>query len=132
MESHHISVKNVHGVFVVSFNNLEEAFDGFRRDASVANEIGDELQKLIDQTQPGSLILDFEFKDFVPFDAFDARLAVLQRRVTQKKGSLRLCNLPSLVIQHYRITRLAEFFSIFDSLEDALKASIGHEPPRSD
>jgi hypothetical protein len=40
--------------------------------------------------------------------------------VTQKTGTLRLSNVPSLLIQEFKLHRLADYFSLCNSLEDAL------------
>jgi hypothetical protein len=114
----HISVSLVDDVTVVRFENLAKAV--FTEDE--IDEIGNELQVLVDQIQPCSLVLDFENKEFVCFARFDGKLVRLQRMVTQRNGILRLCHLPPTVLQLFKINRLAEYFSLCSSLETALAA----------
>jgi anti-anti-sigma regulatory factor len=119
MEYRHISVNIVDGVFVVRFTDL--ARDVISDD--LIQGIGNELQGLVGQTETCSLVLDFENIEFIPFAAFEGRLVVLQRKVTQRNGTFRLCNLPASVIQHFKLNGLTEYFSLCNSLEDALAAS---------
>jgi anti-anti-sigma regulatory factor len=128
MDYHHISANLVDGVTVVRFQNLAKAVHS----EAAIHEIGYELQGLLDEVQPSALILDFENKEFLPFAAFDGILVRLQRKVTQRNGILKLCNLPPVVIQLLKINRLADYFSLCNSLEDALAATIDQKPLHSD
>ena len=128
MDYHHISANLVDCVTVVRFQNLAKAVHS---DAAI-HEIGYELQGLLDQIQTCSLILDFENKEFVSFAAFDGILVRLQRKVTQRNGILKLCNLPRVVIQLFKINRLADYFSLCNSLEYALATTIDQKSLQSD
>lgn len=128
MDFRHISLSLADGVTVVRFKNLAKAV---HLDES-SNEIGIELQALLDESEPCSLIFDFENQEFMPTGFFNATLVRLQRMVTQRNGTLRQCNLHPLVSQVFKINGLTDYFSLFNSLEDALTASSGQEPLRSD
>ena len=117
----HISVSLVDCVTVVRFKNLAKAF----LSEDEIDESGNELQGLVDQVEPCSVVLDFENQEFVCFARFDGKLVRLQRMVTQRKGTLRLCNLHPIAIQLFKLNRLADYLSLFNTLDDALAASIG-------
>ena len=120
MNHAHISVNVVDGVTVVKFRDL--ARNVFHSEAEI-HEIGSELQGLLDEIQPCSLVLDFESKEFISFAAFDARLVSLQRKVTQRNGTLKLCNLAPGVAQMFKVNGLTDYLCLYNSLEDALVAS---------
>jgi hypothetical protein len=128
MDYRHISVNHVDGVTVVRFLDLVRAVQC----KEAIHEIGEKLKGLIDQMKPCSLVLDFENKEFAPNKVFDSQLIGLHLKLTRRSGAFRLCNVPALLIEHYRITRLAEIFSRYNSLEDALAACTDSKPMRSD
>jgi hypothetical protein len=128
MDYRHISVNVVDVVTVVRFNNLAKAVQC----KEAIREIGAGLEGLTDQMQPCSLVLDFENKEFAPSNAFDSQLIGLQVKITRRSGTLRLCNVPALLTEHYKITRLAEFYSLYNSLEDALAPCTDRKPTLSD
>ena len=128
MDYRQISVDEVDSVTVVRFKNLAKTF----LSEDEIDEIGNELQGLLDQVEPCSLVLDFENQEFVCFARFDGRLVRLQRMVTQRNGILRLCNLPPTVLQLFKVNGLADYLSLFNTLDDALAASIGTKSFNSD
>jgi anti-anti-sigma factor len=128
MDYRHISVTAIDDVTVVRFKNLAKVVDF---DESI-REIDVELQGLLKESEPCSLVFDFENQEFMPSGFFDATLVRLQRMITQRNGTLRQCNLHPLVIQVFNINGLTDYFSLYNSLEDALTASRGQEPSDSD
>ena len=72
MDFRHISVSLVDGVTVVRFKNLAKAV---HLDES-SDEIGNELQALLDEGEPCSLIFDFENQEFMPTGFFNANWSV--------------------------------------------------------
>jgi hypothetical protein len=118
MDYRYIAVSLVDDVTVVRVENLAKAV----LTEDEIDEIGNELQVLVDQIQTCSLVLNFEKEEFVCFARFDENLVRLQRMVTQRNGILRLCHLPPIVLQLFKINRLAEYFSLCSSLETALAA----------
>ena len=47
-------------------------------------------------------------------------LITLHKRVREKNGQLRLCNIQPAIREVFEITRLTEVFNICDSVEDAM------------
>jgi anti-anti-sigma factor len=128
MDYRHLSVNLVDGVTVVRFKNLASEVHS----EEAIQEISIELQGLLDQIQACSLVLDFENQEFIPSGAFDGRLVRLQRMVTQRNGTLRLCNLHPIAIQLFKLNRLADYLSLCNSMEEALDACLHQKPLLSD
>ncbi len=117
----HISVEDRDGVLVVRFIDLKRDL-GY---GGLAQEIGQELEGLVNPNQFCSLILDFEGKEFDPLQAaFYGMLVRLFKLVKWAQGTLRLCKLPSRVLEQFKIDRLIQVFPIFKSEDDALAGTV--------
>jgi hypothetical protein len=112
----HIVVHEINGVVVVRFSDLksDESPDSL-------HEISQELEGLVDQNKPCSLILDIEGKDLDAHRAvFYGRLIRLWKKVKQARGTLKICNISALVVDVLKIDRLTQMFPPYRSLDDAL------------
>jgi hypothetical protein len=116
---HQIKVTDVDGVAVVCFHDLFRcAFDNDR-----AHELTQELVAVADQTKWRTVILDFEGREFVPAAIIEFPLVKLHKRLG---GNLRLCNVPTMAMDHFRMNRLATLFHIYETREQAVKAGTSH------
>ncbi len=117
----HISVVNRDGVLVVRFIDLKRDL-GY---GGSAQEIGQELEGLVNPNHPCSLILDFERKELDPLQAaFYGTLVRLLKLVKQAQGTIKLCNLPSGVLEQLKINQLIRVFPIYKSVDDALAGDV--------
>lgn len=116
MKPKHIRVTEVSGHAVVCFNNLERVV----WPGEELEQLREELQALADQEPWVSVILDFENEPFIPYCAFEVALVRLHKMLSER---LKLCNVPSLVREHFEINGLAAVFYICPTREDALQAS---------
>jgi demethylmenaquinone methyltransferase/2-methoxy-6-polyprenyl-1,4-benzoquinol methylase len=114
----HIRVTEVDGHAIVTFENVEQSVSFCSAESS--GQLGKELQALVDQEKWVSIILDFGNEAFIPQGWFELVLVHLHKILGEK---LKLCNLPSAVMEHFEINRLATVFDIYPKLEDALVAS---------
>ena len=117
----HFHFHEIGGVLVVRFIDLKRDLESF----DTLQEIGQQLEALVDQNQPCSLILDFEGKDFIPLqDAFFGKLVRLFKVVKQAQGTLKLCDLPPSLVEIFRISRLIQIFPTYKSLDEALRSEM--------
>ena len=116
MAPKHIRVTEVDGHAVVCFNNLERVVVP----GEELEQLDSELQALAGRESWVSVILDFEDEPFIPYGAFEVVLIRLHKMLGER---LKLCNVPSLVMEHFEINRLATLFYICPTREDALQAS---------
>jgi hypothetical protein len=128
MDYRHISVTVVDNVIVVQFKNLARVHD----DCEMIMEIGNELRSLADDAQPCSLVLDFEKRPFIPVAAFALQLWILHGKMIQSNRTLKLCNFPPLVTEYFKAIKPSDYLSLYDSLDDALAASIDQKPVHLD
>ena len=119
----HIVVLEIDGVVVVRFRDIKADLES----VGSINELAQELEGLTNRFHAWPLVLDFEGKHFVFSDVFFAKLIRLLKSVKQVQGSLKLCDLPTQVVDVLRITRLVLVFPLFKSLDHALAGS-AHDP----
>jgi len=67
------------------------------------------------------VLLNFEGVDFLSSAALN-KLILMDKKVKQVGGVLRLCNLKAEILEVFTITRLTRVFDIRKSEADALKA----------
>ena len=82
-------------------------------------EIGEQLTTLVNQADVPRLILDFGSVRHLSSSAL-GMLITLHKRIREKGGLLRLCNIQSAINEIFEITRLSEVFEIVESREAAL------------
>lgn len=91
-----------------------------RLDVSVANEVEEELARLIDQDGNNHLVLNMEKVEYMSSSGFRACIATL-RKLNAKNGSLKLSNIRPSVKRIFDVIELTSLFEIFDSEAEALK-----------
>ncbi|MEQ8351436.1 MAG: STAS domain-containing protein [Leptospiraceae bacterium] len=92
-----------------------------RLDVSVANEVEEELSRLIDQENQKHIILNMDKVEYMSSSGFRACIATL-RKLNARDGSLKLTNIRPSVKRIFDVIELTSLFDIFESEEEALKA----------
>lgn len=114
-----IQISDVDGVAVVCFHDLFRcAFDN-----ESAHQLTQELLAVADQKEWTTVVLDFEGREFVPAAIVEAPLVRLHKRLG---GNLRMCNVPLMAMEHFRMNRLATLFHIYQTREEAMDTSSSH------
>jgi anti-sigma B factor antagonist len=89
-------------------------------DEMVIAEIGEQLNQLVEQAEYPRLVLDFTHVSHMSSSAL-GMLITLHKRIREKGGHLRLCNVQPAIYEVFVITRLNEIFQICQSRDEALK-----------
>ena len=84
-------------------------------------QIGDQLNALIADLDRPRLVLDFSAVSHMSSSAL-GMLITLHKRIREKKGQFRLCNIQSSIYEVFVITRLNEIFQICRSRAEALES----------
>ena len=92
-----------------------------RLDVSVANEVEEELSRLIDQENQKHIILNMDKVEYMSSSGFRACIATL-RKLNARDGSLKLTNIRPSVKRIFDVIELTSLFDIYESKEEALKA----------
>tara|TARA_B100001939_G_scaffold310222_1_gene292011 strand:- start:53489 stop:53818 length:330 start_codon:yes stop_codon:yes gene_type:complete len=92
-----------------------------RLDVSVANEVEEELSRLIDQENQKHIILNMDKVEYMSSSGFRACIATL-RKLNARDGSLKLTNIRPSVKRIFDVIELTSLFDIYESEEEALKA----------
>ena len=92
-----------------------------RLDVTVATEVEEQLIKLIDDEGEKHIILNLEQVEYMSSSGFRACIAIL-RKLKQRNGSLKLCNIRPSVKRIFDVIELTSLFDIFDSEDAALKS----------
>ena len=88
-------------------------------DEASITEIGEELLALAEGDSP-RLVLDFANVGHMSSSAL-GMLITLHKRVREKGGALRLCNIRPSIREVFEITRLNEVFGILSSRQEAVR-----------
>lgn len=83
--------------------------------------IGESIMSVIDQADQVNLILDFRDVRFLS-SAVLGLLIRVSKRVYERDGQLRLCNIDPKIHEIFKITRLNKIFDICKDLEDATES----------
>ena len=92
-----------------------------RMDISNANEVEEELAKLIDDGGHQHLVLNMGKVDYMSSSGFRACIATL-RKLNSLGGSLKLSDIKPSVKRIFDVIELTSLFTIYETEEDALKA----------
>jgi stage II sporulation protein AA (anti-sigma F factor antagonist) len=92
-----------------------------RLDVTVATEVEEQLIKLIDDEGEKHIILNLEQVEYMSSSGFRACIAIL-RKLKQRDGSLKLCNIRPSVKRIFDVIELTSLFDIFDSEDAALQS----------
>jgi anti-sigma B factor antagonist len=110
-----IQASEVGSVTVVSF------IDRKILDAANIQELGEELYKLVEDDGCRSILLDFGNVEFLSSAALN-KLIILDKKIKDHAGALKLCNLLPEIREVFVITRLNQLFDIRDTQDAALNA----------
>jgi anti-sigma B factor antagonist len=90
-------------------------------DSGNIEEMGEEMFSLVDKDHMKHVLLNFDGVEFLSSAALN-KLILMDKRVKQVGGILRLCNLKAEIMEVFTITRLNRVFDIRKTESDALKA----------
>ncbi len=83
--------------------------------------IGDQLNALVAEAEVPRMLLDFSSVAHMSSSALGV-LITLHKRIREKSGQLRLCNIEPAIYEVFLITHLYEIFTICDSREEAMES----------
>jgi stage II sporulation protein AA (anti-sigma F factor antagonist) len=92
-----------------------------RLDVSVANEVEEELSKLIDEGGHRHIVLNMDKVEYMSSSGFRACIATL-RKLNSMEGTLKLCNIRPSVKRIFDVIELTSLFDIFESEAEALNS----------
>jgi anti-sigma B factor antagonist len=110
-----IKTTEVGGVTVVTF------VDHKILEAPSIQELGEELFALVEQDGYRSMLLDFSSVEFLSSAALN-KLIILDKKIKDRGGELKLCNLQPEIREVFVITRLNQLFDIKTTKDEALQA----------
>jgi len=90
-------------------------------DDSLRLALEEEIPRLIEDSHPIALVLDFREVLWISSSAL-GRLVELLKRVRRSQGDMRLCCLSADLLQAFRLTRLDRLFKIHQDLDEAARA----------
>jgi anti-sigma B factor antagonist len=83
-------------------------------------EIGEELDRLVEAEPNVRLLLDFKNVDHLSSAAL-GMLITLNKKIKERSGGLKLSNINRQIYEVFKITRLNRVFDIHDTAEEALR-----------
>ncbi len=110
-----ITVVNIGDLATVRFNDTKIV------DSANIEEMGEELSSLVESDKITQILLIFDGVEFLSSAALN-KLILIERKVKEAGGNLRLCALREEIKEVFTITRLDRIFDIRDSESDGLKA----------
>ncbi|MFP6618666.1 MAG: STAS domain-containing protein [Pirellulaceae bacterium] len=110
-----ISVAETDGVTIVHFNDRRIL------DAGLIQQLGEDLFQLVEEEQRDKLLLNFVDVEFLSSAALN-RLIMLDKKVKERGGTLKLCNICGGIMDVFVITRLDKHFEIVEDESTALAA----------
>ena len=90
-------------------------------DSGNIEEMGDEMFSLVDSDHIKHVLLNFDGVEFLSSAALN-KLILMDKKVKQVGGVLRLCNLRAEIMEVFTITRLNRVFDIRKTEVEGLKA----------
>lgn len=111
-----IQIQETDGVYVVRFND-QQLFDE-RTVREAAEQIAIALPN---DGNPVRLVIDFSDVSLISSSAL-SKLILIQRRIGEGRGKLRLCELSPVLQQVFRTSNLDRLFSIDRDLRSSLDA----------
>lgn len=91
-----------------------------RLDVSVANDVEEELNRIIEQENQKHLVLNMEKVEYMSSSGFRACISTL-RKLNAKEGTLKLCAIRPSVKRIFDVIELTSLFDIYETEPDALK-----------
>ena len=92
-----------------------------RMDVSVANEVEEELARIIDSENQKHLVLNMDRVEYMSSSGFRACIATL-RKLNAREGTLKLSNIKPSVKRIFDVIELTSLFDIYETEEEALGA----------
>lgn len=86
-----------------------------------SNDFDNQVRKALDESKGNNLVLNLEEVEYMTTDTL-GKLIVIHKRITEKKGQLKLVLAHKPVIHAFKITKLHKILQIYSSLPRALKA----------
>ena len=90
-------------------------------DVSVANEVEEELARIIDSDNQKHLVLNMDRVEYMSSSGFRACIATL-RKLNAREGTLKLSNIKPSVKRIFDVIELTSLFDIYETEEEALGA----------
>lgn len=85
------------------------------------SQIGEQLNAIVAESEAPKLVLDFSNVSHMSSSAL-GMLITLHKRIREKDGQLRLCNIQAAIYEVFVITRLNEIFRISGTRDEALES----------
>lgn len=111
--SSHLKIRQTDGVSVVEFADRK-----ILEELSI-QEIGDELDRLIDGEPGIKLLLNFKNVDHLSSAAL-GMLININKKIREQNGALKLSDINRQIFEVFKITRLNRVFDIHDTADEAL------------
>jgi anti-sigma B factor antagonist len=89
-------------------------------DQSNVNQLGQELDELIDKYYLVKMVLNFERIHYMS-SAVMGKLVNLKRKIDKERGDLRLACIDPNIMEIFKIMRFNKIFNIYDTEEQAIK-----------
>ena len=109
----HITLTKSDSVHVVTFTDRK-----ILEEISI-NEIGEELNKLVEGEKGTKILLSFTNVEHLSSAALGV-LITLNKKVAEQEGTLKLSDIAPQIYEVFKITRLNKLFEIHDTAEKAL------------
>ncbi len=84
----------------------------------------DTIMSIIEQSEHLKLVLDFGNVRFLSSSVLGLLIRI-SKRVYEKNGKLRLCNIDKKIYEVFKITRLTKTFDIYQDIQTAIKEPQG-------
>lgn len=114
-ERRRIKVRIVSDLAIVNFEDTKIV------DSSNIEEMGSELMSLVEKDHHKHVLLNFDGVGFLSSAALN-KLILMDKKVKQVGGVLRLCTLKAEIMEVFTITRLDRVFDIRKNESEGLKA----------
>ena len=109
----HLKVRDSGGIRIVEFTERKIL------DELAIHEIGEELGRIIDESDEVKLLLSFKNVDHLSSAAL-GMLINLNKLVSAKQGELKLSDISTPIFEVFKITRLNRLFNIHPTVTDAI------------
>lgn len=90
-------------------------------DSANIEEMGDEMYTLVDDDNRRKILLNFENVEFLSSAALN-KLILMDKKVKQAGGKLKLCHMRAEIKEVFSLTRLDRLFDIRNTEKDAVEA----------
>lgn len=112
--SSHLRIRNAEGVAQVEFADRK-----ILEELSI-QEIGDELDRLVENNHGVRLLLNFKNVDHLSSAAL-GMLVTLNKKVKERSGELKLSDINRQIFEVFKITKLNRLFDIHDTADQAMQ-----------